>query len=111
MSGSGGMGGGGGGFPSEDIACERLQFETEIRSSTAAVIRSLVRGQVLGVELRQGTTETVVLVSQGQDIGGIVSPKATRLRECIRAGTTYSAIVIEDAVNNVVRVRIAPNIN
>lgn len=110
MSGSGGGGGGGGGFPSEDIACERLQFETEIRSPNPAVIKILKQGDVLQVELRQGATEIVVLVFKGQDVGGIVSPKATRLRECIRAGTSYSATVIEHPANNVVRVRITPNV-
>lgn len=110
MSGSGGGGGGGGGFPSEDIACERLQFETEIRSPNPAVIRMLKQGDVLQVQLRQGVTETVVLVFKGQDVGGIVSPKATRLRECIRAGTSYSATVIEPPANNIVRVRITPNV-
>lgn len=110
MSGSGGGGGGGGGFPSEDIACERLQFETEIRSPSPAVIKILKQSDVLQVELRHGATEIVVLVFKGQDVGGIVSPKATRLRECIRAGTSYSAAVIEHPANNVVRVRITPNV-
>ncbi|ODU34165.1 MAG: hypothetical protein BGP24_22490 [Lysobacterales bacterium 69-70] len=108
MSGGGG-GGGGPSFDGDDIACERLQFETEIRSPQAAISQVKV-GDVLDVTLKPGATDTIVLVLRGQEIGGLVSPKATRLRECIRAGTSYSATVIDKRAGNVVRVRITPNI-
>jgi len=110
MSGSSGGGGGGGTFVPEEIACERLQFETDIRSPNPAVIAKIQPGDVLDVELRQGPPVTVVLVFQGQDVGGIVSPKAPRLRECLAGGTSYNATVIAKRGANVVAVRIAPKV-
>ena len=106
MTGSGG--GGGGGFPREDIACESLQFETNISSPDPAVVGSLQVGSVLDVELRGGVTETIVLVFKRRDAGGIVSPKARRLRECIRAGTVYKASVTVIRGPGLVTVRIVP---
>lgn len=109
MSGSSG-GGGGGVFVADEVACDRLQFETEVRSPNAAVITQIQVGDVLDVQLRAGPPNTVVLVFLGQDVGGIVSPKATRLRECLAAGTAYIATVISKRGANVVSVRIAPKI-
>lgn len=107
MSGSDRSSRGGGGGTDAAIACERLQFETEIRSPNPAVIGKIQVGEVLGVQLRAGPPIVVVIVRGAQDVGGIVSPKATRLRECITQGTQYSATVI--SVNaSVVKVRIAP---
>lgn len=107
MSGSDRGRGGGGGGVDGPIACERLQFETEVRSQNQALLALVQVGEVLGVQLRAGPPISVVIVRGGQDLGGIVSPKATRLRECITMGTKYSATVI--SVNGgVVKVRIAP---
>lgn len=111
MSGSSGGGGGGGGtFVVDEIACDRLQFETDIRSPNPAMIAQIQLGDVLDVQLRQGPPNTVVLVFRGQDVGGIVSPKATRLRECLASGTSYNATVIAKRSANVVSVRIAPKV-
>jgi hypothetical protein len=107
MSGSGG-GGGGGEFPRNDIACELLQFETQISSPNPTVTGMLKVGDVLDVILRPGPTETIVLVFAGNDAGGILSPKASRLRECIHAGTIYKATVIAIRSPSIVSVRIAP---
>lgn len=107
MSGSSG-GGGGGTFEPEVIACERLQFETDVRSPNPAVIAQIQVGDVLDVQLRKGPPDTVVLIFQGQDVGGIVSPKAARLRECLAGGTRYTATVIAKRGANVVAVRITP---
>ncbi len=106
MSGSGG--GGGGGFLDEVIACERLVFETDIRSPAPAVVGQIQVGDVLDVQLRPGPPQTIVLVFNGQDVGGIVSPKAGRLRECLAGGTRYTATVIGKTGASVIKVRIAP---
>jgi len=106
MSGSGG-GGGGGSFQSEEIACDRLQFETTISSPNPVVIALLQVGSVLDVTVQGGATNTIVLVFQGTAAGGIVSPKALRVRECIAAGTIYKANVI-GMRGPVVTVRIVP---
>lgn len=106
MSGSGG--GGGGGFPQEDIACDRLQFETTLSSPAPAVVSGLTVGSVMDVLVQGGATETIVLVLNGSVAGGIVSPKARRLRECIGAGTVYKAIVTAIRGPALITVRIAP---
>lgn len=109
MSGSGG-GGGGGGFVSEPTACERLQFETDVRSPNPAIVGQIAVGDVLTVGLDQSPAQAIVLIFQGQVVGGIVSPQATRLRECLREGSRYAATVIAKPASNIVQVRITPSL-
>ena len=106
MSGSGG--GGFGGFNEPAVACESLVFETQLTSPQEAVIALFDVDDMLQVGLEQAGTSTVVVLSfQGQTAGGIASPHMNRLRECIQAGTRYSATVLSKTGGQV-RVRIAP---
>jgi hypothetical protein len=105
-----GMGGGGGGWAiAEAVACERLQFETDVRSPNPAVIGFLAVGDVLNVSLDGTPAQAVVLSYNGALVGGMVSPQVPRLRECINAGTTYRATVIAKPASNIVSVRVTPS--
>lgn len=96
MSGSdnstgGGYGGGGGG----EVSCASLEIETQVSSPKADVIAQLKDGDVLQVALQQSGSVTLVILSfNNQLAGGVASPALHRLRECIRQGTTYVAVVI-----------------
>lgn len=102
-----GSGGGGGWVVDEPIACERLQFETEVRSPHPATITAVNVGDRLEVSL-DAAGLAIVLSLRGQPVGGIVSPQASRLRECIRGGTVYIASVIAKPADNIAQVRITP---
>lgn len=105
MSGSGG-GFGGGASDDVPIACERLIIETAISSPKEPIIKNLSVNDVLRVELEQaGATSVVVLTHKGQKAGGIMHAQTNRLRECIQAGTKYTATVISKS-DGQVRVRI-----
>ena len=107
MTGSSGSGYGGG-FRDTAVACDALVIETQISSPKAVVIKDLVRGSILNVELDQvGGVSTVVLKHQGQVAGGIADPSVQRLRECLTQGTQYTATV-RTVNGGLVTVRIAP---
>jgi hypothetical protein len=93
MSGSG-SGGYGGGFERSGVSCEDLIIDTQLGSPRAAVIPLLKVGTVLDVQVQQQNNITVVvLVLNGQVAGGIAAPEVQQLRECIQAGTAYTARV------------------
>lgn len=107
MSGSGG-GGYGGGFATDEVACDRLAFDTQLSSPKSAVVAQINIGDVLSVTLDQQGAAQVVVIKRGNDIaGGITSPKMTRLLECIRQGTRYQATVTAKS-DGQVSVRISP---
>lgn len=107
MSGSG-SGFGGGVGDDAVVACERLIIETAISSPKEAVIRNLAAGYILQVGLEQvGGTSVVALYYQGEMAGGITHASTNRLRECIQAGTNYTATVISKS-DGQVRIRIKP---
>jgi hypothetical protein len=107
MSGSGG-GGYGGGFATDEVACDRLAFDTQLSSPKAAVVAQINVGDVLTVALDQQGAAQVVVIKRGNDIaGGITSPKMARLLECIRQGTRYQATVTAKS-DGQVSVRISP---
>ena len=101
-------GGNGGGGIDIDISCDRLHFETDVRSPNPGVVGQIQVGNVLEVQLRQGPPSTIVLVFRGQDVGGLVSPKSSRLRECLAGGTRYTATVISIRGASIIKTRIAP---
>jgi hypothetical protein len=93
MSGSGGSGYGTG-FDRVGVSCSDLVINTQVSSPRAAVISRLKVGSMLDVEVRQEKSVTVVvLVLDGQIAGGIAAPEVQQLRECIQAGTAYTARV------------------
>lgn len=107
MSGSGG-GGYGGGFAVDEVACERLAFDTQLSSPKAAVIADINVGDILTVALDQQGGAQVVVIKRGNSIaGGITSPKMARLLECLRQGSLYQAAVTAKS-DGQVSVRISP---
>lgn len=107
MSGSGG-GGYGGGFATDEVACDRLAFDTQLSSPKAAVVAQISIGELLSVTLEQQGAVQVVVIKRGNDVaGGITSPKMARLLECIRLGTRYQATVTAKS-DGQVSVRISP---
>lgn len=107
MSGSG-SGGYGGGFSTDEVACDRLAFDTQLSSPKADVVAQINAGEVLSVALDQQGTTQVVVIKRGRDIaGGITSPKMARLLECIRQGAQYQAAVTAKS-DGQVSLRISP---
>jgi hypothetical protein len=107
MSGSGG-GGYGGVFSTDDVACDRLAFDTQLSSPKASVVAHINVGDVLLVALDQQGTAQVVVIKRDKDIaGGITSPKMARLLECIRQGANYQATVTAKS-DGQVTLRISP---
>lgn len=91
MSGSGG--GGGGGFEPVDN-CAGLVIDTQLSSPKPAVVARLQVGNILEVAVQAtGGSSAVVVLADGQLAGGLASPEVGRLRECIRLGTQYVAVV------------------
>lgn len=92
MSGSGG-GGGGGGFDPPDN-CAALVIDTQLSSPKQAVVSLIQVGDELLVAAQpMGATTVVVALHNGQVAGGLASPLVQRLRECMAAGTQYTATV------------------
>lgn len=92
MSGSGG-GGFGGGF-GDGPSCDDLVIDTQISSPRAKVVSTLNVNDHLDVAVdQQSGVKVVVLIRSGAIAGGIASPDVQRLRECLEAGTAYSARV------------------
>ena len=93
MSGSSG-GGYGGGFERAGVSCDDLIINTQVGSPRAALIPQLQVGSTLDVQIQQqNNISVVVLVLNGQIVGGITAPEVQQLRECIQAGTAYVARV------------------
>ncbi len=106
MSGSGGGSFGGGGV--QEIACDRLSFETQLSSPKPSVVAGINVGDVLLVAIEQQLAAQVVVIKYGNQVaGGITSPKMSRLLECMRHGTQYQATVLSKAGGQVT-IRISP---
>jgi len=107
MSGSSGSGNGGG-FADNEIACDRLAFNTQLSSPKEDVIDDIEVGEVLAVEIMQvGNTPVVVVTHKRRVAGGLASAQVDRLRDCMKAGTQYEAVVISRR-DGQVGVRIKP---
>jgi hypothetical protein len=82
-----GPGGGGG----DD--CARLRLTRQIEAPVPCVADALSTGDVLGVELRTGAVDIVVLVDgSGDDAGSIIA--TGRLLDCLRQGAQFQADVL-----------------
>jgi hypothetical protein len=107
MSGSGG-GGGGGFVPVEEIACDRLRFETQIATPHPTGIAAVVVGDGLDVTLQLNAGQQVVALTKGTTpVGGLSGGQLPRLRHCMNSGTRYTATVISVSGPRVM-VRIEP---
>lgn len=110
MSGSG-SGGYGGGFDRPFTGCENLDIRTRVASPNPAVIPKLRVGALLEVQLaQQNGMRVVVLVFNGERVGGVAAPELPKLRECMERGTQYVARVTDIAGAQVgVRIAAAPS--
>lgn len=101
MSGSSGSGGGASG---PEVSCDRLVINTMLASPRPDMLDGLYPGQVLDVRIQGGT---VVVVRDGNLVGGLASPLIHRLRTCMLEGTQYRARVV--AKNGaLVRLQVSP---
>ena len=94
---SGSSGGGGGGFVADEaIACDVLRFETQIASPNPAVVPTLKIGDELKVIIASAskTQEIQVLIANGKVVGGLLSVKVQRMRECMLESHSYKATVL-----------------
>lgn len=90
--------GGGGIFVDTQVSCEALVIHTQLSSPVPAVVKKLVKDDVLTVEVEQSSgTQFVVAKHNGVEAGGLASAQIIRLIECINQGTIYKAKVM--AVN------------
>jgi len=106
MTGSDGKGYSGGFEPIGD--CGSLLVETQLSSPKEEAVEAVKPGQILDVELQQiGAMTVVVVMHQGQLVGGIAAPQVQKLRECISQGFKYEATVINKN-DGQVRVRVKP---
>jgi len=92
MSGSGG----GGYVPPQrtKFDCENGQIITILSSVVLVVLKKLVAGIVLEVEI--GESESlIVLNADGERVGSIIHPSTSDIIECIKKGNHYDAEIVE----------------
>ena len=83
--------------------------ETTLNSPVSSVVKNLKRGDILNVEIQVSSTQVRTLVakeSSGQIAGSLTPPSLIKIITCIEKGYQYVAIVLENVVGGVVRVRI-----
>lgn len=94
MSGRDGGSGSGGGGNIYDTPCDRLRFEAQLTSPRPAVVATLFVGNVLDISVvNMGGQVVVQVLKNGQVVGGLAGPDATRLRNCIDQNHEYRATV------------------
>jgi len=93
MSGRGG--GGGGGISDTAPSCSSLRFTAQVTSPQPAAVAILQVGETLHIDVAQMGGQVVVRVHKnGQLVGGLAGPDATKLRNCIGDGHNYQAKVL-----------------
>lgn len=105
MSGGGSGGGGGAGGSGNQQSCEDLVIVTHIGTPTDSC-STLEKGDVLSVELTQGSTSTVELLHGNTVMGGVGDRKVVQLRECLQKGVSYQATVINKNSDSDIQIRI-----
>jgi hypothetical protein len=89
-----GSGGGGGGRSPPKTSCADLVIYTQLSSPKADVIDKVKVGDVLDVENRkEGATVYPAVLYKNKVAGGVASPDAKTLRECLEKGQKYKAKV------------------
>ena len=93
---SGSSGGGGGFVTDEAIACDVLRFETQIASPNPVLVPALKIGDELIVIIASAskTQEIQVLTANGNVVGGLLSVKVQRMRECMLENHSYKATIL-----------------
>lgn len=96
----------GGGREYTPPKCEDITFDAQLTSPNPAVVPTLRVGEVLDVSVQTTSGRRVVQVTKnGQFVGGLVGPDASRIRNCIDQGHQYKGNVL--SVNGgQVRVRV-----
>lgn len=91
---SGSNGGSGGGSYDYDSPCDKLRFETQLTSPQPAAVATLGVGDILDITVVTMKGQVIVQVlKNGQVVGGLAGPDATKLRNCFEQGHQYKAIV------------------
>ncbi|WP_455843705.1 hypothetical protein [Pantoea agglomerans] len=86
------MSGSGGGVSGSEILtpCDNLKFTTDLASPKAAAM-SLEIGDILDVILNG---EALVVIYDGEIVGGIACKESSRLGFCLSKGNSYKASVL-----------------
>lgn len=91
------MSGSGGGSRSSfdnDLPCDNLRFEAQLTSPQPAVVTTLGVAEVLDIVINTMNGQVVVqILRNGQLVGGLAGPDATRLRNCMEQGHQYKVTV------------------
>jgi hypothetical protein len=95
------MSGGGSGASYYDTSggagfdCSTLVERTYLNSPVAAVVSSLMVGDVLDVQLQTGSPAPSLLAvhSSGATAGSLTPPRLPQIIDCIQQGFTYVAVV------------------
>ena len=93
MSGSGSGGGFGSGGSGGVVDCAEFSFETHIHSPDPQDVGQLAVGMVLSVVLDELDGIQVVQVRNGNSVVGGLVENGPKIRKCLSAGYSFSAIV------------------
>lgn len=105
MSGSGGRSHGN--LKSTSTPCDRLAFEAAIMSPDPEVVRSLHKGDILLLALRQQKPGGTIVVLKDNLVAGSIIEHVTELVRCIQAGHSFEAKVLSISGGDV-RVQVRP---
>lgn len=93
MSGRDGTGGISGGSDDE-LPCDQLRFDAQLTSPQPTVVPSLSIGSQLDITVvKRNDLLIVQVLSDGEVVGGLAGPDASKLRNCIVKGHHYKATV------------------
>lgn len=107
MSGSSGGSSSGASRTADESSCER-RFDAQLTSPQPAVVATTNVGDKLDIVINRSQNVVVVQVlKNGQIAGGLAGPDASRLRNCMDQGYTYTATV-QQVLGGQVRVRVEP---
>lgn len=74
--------------------CASIDFTAQVSSPKSTVVAKMNAGDVLDVEAKAYQERTVlILTTKGEIAGGLASPQAAKILECINDGHRYVADV------------------
>lgn len=83
------------GTPTGEKDCLLIFQKTHLLSPTE-VLDSITRDDILDVELKEEDGRERLYAVRNEEIAGVLMPKlVVRIKECIKSGVEYSAIVLE----------------
>jgi hypothetical protein len=98
MSGSGSGGGGGnlgGGAGIPNFDCNNVSIKTNITSPNASILKTVVVGDFLDIELQSATGPLIAKTIKGKILGSVFITNPILLIECISNGHHYQARVLK----------------